>query len=286
MKRLFCLVLAPVCLFSQEIEARRNRVAEPAVEFTTTTNASEVGTDFVIGYQFTVRSPVILTSLGAVLQANSVRPVFGTLPVTMQVGLWDEAENLVVSATVSTADPQEGHFNYKQVTETLLVPGVSYVVASLVPPGLSVLSDVPAMVPGSLVVYGGSKSLASKTLTYPTGGDFALRKSYFGASFTYMVGISPVARPGQDRSANVGDVVKLDGSGSFSGSGGSLRSRWALVSVPQGSGAAFSAADSTTPSFVPDREGVYVAQLIVTEGSTPSVPSTVSVIVAAPAAIN
>jgi hypothetical protein len=274
--KLFLLLLAPASLLPQDTPARGQN-AEPAVEFTTTSNASQVGVNFVLGYQFTVRAPVILNSLGAVLQGNSARPIFGALPAAMPVGVWDDARNLIVSATVSPSDPLIGHFNYTKVADTRLMPGVNYTVAGLVPSGRSVLSDVPAMTTGALIVYGGPRSLASKTLAFPAGDSIALRGSYFGASFTCTGGAHPVAMAGRDRNVTTGAVVKLDGSTSFSGNGSALTSGWKLISIPPGSAAALSGADSPTPWFVPDREGEYVAQLIVDDGAGHSTPSTVSI---------
>jgi len=270
------LLLAPVSLFCQD-SPRRGRPAEPSVEFTTTSNASQVGVDFVVGYRFTVQSSVVLTSLGAVLQGSGSQPVFGALPASMPVGLWDEAQNLLVSATVSAGDPLIGHFNYAAVTATALTPGVGYTIAGFVSKGWSVLSDVPAMVPGSRIVYGDPRSLASHTLVFPAGDQIGQRRNYFGASFLYTGGTDPVAIPGRDRRTTVGAEVKLDGSASFAPEGSSLTWDWALVSVPRGSAAALSGADSATPSLVPDRDGVYVAQLIVKDGPRHSKPSTVSI---------
>lgn len=274
--RWFLLLLTPVALFCQEA-ARRGRAAEPSVEFTTTSNASQAGVDFVVGYQFTVQSPVVLTSLGAVLQGSGSQPVFGALPASMPVGLWDEAQNLLLSATVSATDPLIGHFNYAPVAATTLTPGVGYTIAGLVPKGWSVLSDVPAMMPGSRILYGGPRSLASHALTFPVGDQIGQRHSYFGASFLYTGGTDPVALPGRDRKTTVGADVKLDGSASFAPEGSSLDWEWVLVSAPRGSAAVLSGADSAMPALVPDREGVYVAQLVVKDGPRHSKPSTVSI---------
>jgi hypothetical protein len=87
----------------------------------------------------------------------------------------------------------------------------------------------------------------------------------------------PVAIAGPDRNVTPGAVVKLDGSTFFSGNGSALISIWKLISIPPGSAAVLSGADSPTPWFVPDREGVYVAQLIVDDGAGHSTPSTVSI---------
>ena len=283
-KRLFShlrvfLLMAPVSLLCQDTSLR-DRPAEPSVEFTTTSNASQAGVDFVMGYQFTVRSPVLLTSLGAVLRGSNSQPVFGALPVSMPVGLWDQAQNLLVSATVSASDPLTGHFNYAPVAAITLMPGVAYTVAGLVPKGWSVLSDVPALAPGSRIVYGGPRTLASHALAFPPADQIKQRQSYFGASFQYTGGTSPVAMPGRDRKAARGAEVKLDGSASFAPMGSLLGWEWVLISVPPGSTAVLSGADSATPSLVPDREGVYVARLIVKDGASRSTPSTVSIVVA------
>ena len=120
MIRLFSLFAfsAGFGLLSQEEARPARRAVEPAIEFTTTSNASQVGTSFVLGYQFSVRSPVMLNSLGAVLQGSSAKPIFGALPASMPVGLWDDAQNLLVSATVSASDTLIGHFRYVPVAHT------------------------------------------------------------------------------------------------------------------------------------------------------------------------
>lgn len=279
-KRFFLMLLAPAVLLCQN-PSRRGRPAEPAAEFTTTSNASQAGVDMVLGYQFTVKAPVVVTSLGAVLQGGGSSPVFGSLPASMKVGLWDEAQNLLVSATVSASDPLIGHFTYAGVTDTLLTPGVAYTIACLVPRGWSVLSDVPDMVTGSQIVYGGPRSLQSHALISPPGDQIGQRHSYFGANFRYTGGIDPVAISGRDRKVTSGTEVKLDGSASFSSTGSALDWKWELISVPPGSAAALAGADSATPSFVPDRAGVYIARLIVREGARDSKPSTVSIAVGA-----
>jgi len=88
-KRLILLltvvILAPAALLSQDSDFRiptpiRARSGEPAVEFTTTSNASKVGVPFVTGYKFTVKDPVVLNTLGAVLESSSLKPIFGALP--------------------------------------------------------------------------------------------------------------------------------------------------------------------------------------------------------------
>lgn len=268
MKRLYFLLLAPLALMGQNVAA---------VEFTTTSNASQAGVDYVTGYQFTVQSAIALTSLGAVLSGYPAQPVFGALPASMPVGLWDDQQNLIASATITTADPMLGHFNYSNVDPVNLVPGLTYTIAGLVARGSAVMSNVPAMTPGSVVVYGGPKSMLSRTLAFPPNDDVGLAKNYFGASFTYTGATDPVARSGADQNVRTRDTVTLDGSASFSPVGRALTWTWTLALVPAGSAATLTNADTATPSFIADRAGVYVARLICNDGFTDSVPSTVSI---------
>ena len=76
----------------------------------------------------------------------------------------------------------------------------------------------------------------------------------------------PEAAAGPDRIVEVGATVTLDGSGS-SHLGGTLAFGWALIGKPAGSTAALDAPADPQPHFVADLAGVYVAQLIVFDGT-------------------
>ncbi len=89
----------------------------------------------------------------------------------------------------------------------------------------------------------------------------------------------PTAVPGPDTSVRAGDLVTLDGSGSFDDNtaSGALLYDWVL-DAPIDSNATLSGATTIMPSFVADIEGTYVATLIVTdEGELASVPAQVTV---------
>jgi hypothetical protein len=88
---------------------------------------------------------------------------------------------------------------------------------------------------------------------------------------------APVANAGPDQSGYVGQTVTLDGSGSTDVDGNALSYVWALTSRPAGSAAAVSDPMAVMPTLVLDRAGVYVAQLIVNDGTVPSPADTVSV---------
>jgi len=91
------------------------------------------------------------------------------------------------------------------------------------------------------------------------------------------VNSAPVANAGADQSAYVGQTVTLDGSGSTDVDGNPLGYVWALTSRPAGSAAAVNDPTAVMPTFVLDRAGVYVAQLIVNDGTVSSVADTATV---------
>ncbi|HEX7958285.1 MAG TPA: PKD domain-containing protein, partial [Terriglobales bacterium] len=91
------------------------------------------------------------------------------------------------------------------------------------------------------------------------------------------VNSAPVANPGPVQKIIVGRTVNLDGSGSTDVDGDQLTFRWSLLSVPDGSTASLSNPTSVTPSFVPDKLGDYVVQLIVNDGTVDSQPATVTI---------
>jgi len=87
----------------------------------------------------------------------------------------------------------------------------------------------------------------------------------------------PVANAGTDRSAPVGTAVLLDGSGSSDVDGDLLTYRWALTARPAGSTTALSDPEAVQPTFVIDRPGAYIAQLIVHDGTVDSDSATVTI---------
>ena len=87
---------------------------------------------------------------------------------------------------------------------------------------------------------------------------------------------APVANAGPDQTGLMGESIVLDGSGSSDVDGDPLIFSWSLT-PPAGSGASLSDPTSVKPTFVIDAAGVYVAQLIVNDGSVDSSPDTVSI---------
>lgn len=89
------------------------------------------------------------------------------------------------------------------------------------------------------------------------------------------VNSAPIARVGANQTINWSSTlptVTLDGSYSTDADLNTLSYRWSMLSAPATSTVtALSNASTSTPSFVPDVAGVYVASLIVNDGTVDSV---------------
>ncbi len=88
----------------------------------------------------------------------------------------------------------------------------------------------------------------------------------------------PVANAGADQNVSAGMQVILDGSQSTDSDGDLLVYKWSLISTPLGSSAVLLNNASVTPSFTPNLEGAYVAQLIVNDGLKDSPADTVTIV--------
>jgi hypothetical protein len=115
-----------------------------------------------------------------------------------------------------------------------------------------------------LLVNDGTVTSAQDTVTITTtGGNTA-----------------PVANAGPDQSVAMNTTVTLNGSGSNDADKNPLTYDWSFVSLPSGSAATLSNPTAVGPSFVADKAGPYVVQLIVNDGAVNSTPDTVTITVA------
>jgi RHS repeat-associated protein len=140
-----------------------------------------------------------------------------------------------------------------------------------VPPGsTAALSDPTSVTPSfridrpgayvaQLVVNDGSLDSVADTVTITT------------------LNSRPAANAGPDQTATVGKTVILDGRGSSDVDGDPLGYQWSLLKAPDGSTATLSGATTDTATLVPDLPGLYIAQLIVSDGTLTSDPDTAKV---------
>lgn len=89
--------------------------------------------------------------------------------------------------------------------------------------------------------------------------------------------LSPVAHAGMDTTVSVGNSVVLSGAQSYDSNDDPITYRWSWVNKPAGSAIAFSSVTNKAPRVTPDLEGVYVAQLIVNDGTVDSAPDSVTI---------
>ncbi len=87
----------------------------------------------------------------------------------------------------------------------------------------------------------------------------------------------PVANTGGSQTVQTGATVTLDGSGATDSDGDPLTYTWSFTSIPAGSTATLNDNTATTPYFVPDVEGAYVIELLVSDGLLQSAPATVTI---------
>ena len=122
------------------------------------------------------------------------------------------------------------------------------------------VADVPGAYIAQLVVNDGNSSSQPSTVIITTANT------------------APVANAGPNQRVSVGTLVQLDGSGSTDVNGNPLTYVWSLnTSGAPGSKATLSNPNAVKPTFTADVPGIYVAQLIVNDGSLNSLPSTVTI---------
>jgi hypothetical protein len=82
----------------------------------------------------------------------------------------------------------------------------------------------------------------------------------------------PIAQFDYNRPIYVNQSVFLDGSNSSDLDNDPLTFKWKIMDRPNGSSAQLSDASAITPSFVADRQGVYIVRLVVNDGKIDSEP--------------
>jgi hypothetical protein len=138
--------------------------------------------------------------------------------------------------------------------------------------------------PGATAVLANPTS-PKPTFTVDKAGDYVaqlvVNNGFFSSTPSQVTittnAIPPVANAGPNQTVNFGATVTLDGSKSTDANGNSFTYAWSLGSAPPGSNAALTNPTSVNPTFVADRVGTFVFQLIVNDGFFSSSPATVSI---------
>lgn len=173
--------------------------------------------------------------------------------------------------------------NYRFVGEqrvTLTTSNVTYI-ADIANAGVALASataTVTSLVPSVQPVKGQDtlkfgpvpfNTAVSATNTFTLLVDRTVPFDFANLKWTFQaVRLAPIANAGPSQTANVGNTVTLNGSGSTNPSGiGTLSYAWAFTTRPSGSVAALSNPTSVFPTFVPDVAGNYIISLTVSNGA-------------------
>ena len=138
---------------------------------------------------------------------------------------------------------------------------LSYIDGVADDPAPTFVADVPGVYVIGLVVGDGKAYSTQASVTVTAALD----------------NVAPVANAGDDVSTVVGTAVALSGALSSDANDNALTYSWTLVSRPAGSVAAPVNPSSATAMLTPDVAGVYVVQLVVSDGTLSSAPDNVVV---------
>ena len=92
--------------------------------------------------------------------------------------------------------------------------------------------------------------------------------------------VKPVADAGGNQIVLLGDIVELDGSGSYDANGNDLTYSWNITSTPKHSLTELINSETVNPTFTPDVWGFYTVSLVVNDGSLDSEPDSATILAA------
>ena len=121
------------------------------------------------------------------------------------------------------------------------------------------VADLPGIYVVQLMVNDGTEDSDPATVTITTGNT------------------PPIAEAGPDQTVPVQALITLNGSGSHDPDGDGLTFQWTLTNQPTRSTIALLNPTFAQPTFIPDLSGIYVVQLIVSDGLNSSQPATVAI---------
>src|SRR5580700_1404562 len=258
---------------------------------------------------FTVASPVTYPVSPITLSATASSGLPVTFSVVSGPGTISGSTLTITGVgTVVVAANQAGNTYYSaapQVTQSIVV-NYSTPIANAGPPqtvyvgttvqlngtGSSDPAGLPLTYSWSLVsVPTGSKAaLSSTTAAEPTFvadkvGTYKVQlivNNGHNSSTPSTVTITsqnlpPVANAGPPQTVYEEATVQLNGTGSYDPAGLPITYLWSFSSVPSGSAATLTGPTTPMPTFVADKVGTYIVQLIVNNGVFSSTPSTVTI---------
>lgn len=153
----------------------------PGVDFTS--GVTNTGTNYTLGFSFTVSSPHVVNRLGYFDAGHD------GLAESHAVGLWNQSTAaLLASTTVTNADPWgpslgDGYwFKWHDISPITLVPGVTYVVGGY--SGSEAYLVATGTLTNGWARYGQSFYASTGGLSLPASPGYG--STYFGANIGYV----------------------------------------------------------------------------------------------------
>lgn len=153
--------------------------------------------------------------------------------------------------------------------------------------GLDFLWEVVSAPAGAQSGLAGETTI-TPTLSPDTEGNYSVELTVtdpggLSDSDEVVIGVSeelneaPVADAGTDQTVDAGDIVYLDGTGSYDPNGDNIAYWWTVQAYPGGTAPSLSSNTSPTPNFVASDAGTFVIDLVVNDGQLSSSPDSVRV---------
>jgi hypothetical protein len=228
-------------------------------------------------------------STAALMGADTVSPTFvvdkdGVYQVQLIVndGLASSPSTVTITTQTTAPVANAGPHQVVNVSAAVQLNGAGSTDANGLP--LTYLWSLVSVPPGSTATLD-NPTAVNPMFTVDRGGIYIaqlivnngkLSSNPATVTITTQALLAPAANAGQNRTVALGGLVMLSGSGTDS-QNLPLAFQWSLISKPLGSAASLSSAAIPDPTFVADRTGTYVAQLIVNNGLLRSTPSTVTI---------
>lgn len=178
-KKIFLLIACAALLISSVIanaSAPASSTSTSAIDFLSTTNGSNTGGPWCLGFEFNVKNgPITVTDLGFYDDSAN------GLTQSHAVGIWNNIGTLLTSTTVSNADSLDGFFRYHAISPLVLGIGNGYTIGAVT--GVENYTwDPSAFSVNPEIEYVRSRYVQSNVLTrpYQTTANIV---GYFGPNF-------------------------------------------------------------------------------------------------------
>ena len=172
--------------------------AGPAVTVLSDSNSVYFNGAYVLGWEFSIASPVQVTSLGFWdYLGNGFHGATGA-PVSVNVGIWNTSQTLLVSTTVASTDPisnvlaDGSGFRFDALTSAYtLQPGTYYIGGTNNGTEYNISNPSSSVTYDPAVTWLGGRYANGNTLAFPGTPDGFTPAGWFGPNFSSSSGGVP-----------------------------------------------------------------------------------------------